>query len=52
MLQMDNVQSYEAVAVGSFVSPGELQIHKRYPLLRVERFPELGVPIDVLGEPS
>ena len=41
---MDNAQSFD-ITVGSFVSPGELQIHKWYPLLRVERFPELGVQV-------
>ena len=45
MLQIDNAQAFEVVAVGSFVSPGELQIHKLYPLLREERFPELGVQV-------
>jgi hypothetical protein len=45
MLQMDTAQTYEVVAVGSIVSPGDLQIHKRYPLLRMERFPEVGVQV-------
>jgi hypothetical protein len=27
----------------SFMSPDKLQIHRRYPLLRVERLPEFGV---------
>jgi len=34
--------------VGSFVSPGELQIHKRYPL-RVEKFPEFVVQVMFLA---
>ena len=46
---MDNAQSYDVIIVGSFVSPGELQIHKWYPLLRVERFPELGVHVIFLA---
>jgi len=48
---MDTAQTYEVVAVGSIVSPGDLQIHKRYSLLRVQRFHE-GGPSDVFGEPT
>ena len=46
---MDKAHSFEVVIVGSFVSPDELQIHRRYPLLRVERLPEFGVQVMILA---
>ena len=50
MLQMVTAQTFEAVAVGSIVSPGDLQIHKRYPFLRMERIPEVGVQVMFLAK--
>ena len=49
---MDTAQTYEVVTVGSIVSPGDLQMHNRYPLLRMERFPEVGVQVIILGNLS
>ena len=49
---MDTAQTHELVAVGSIVAPDELQLHSRYPLLRIERFPETGLQVLILGNPS
>ena len=46
---MDNARSFEVVAVGSFVSPDGLQIYRRYPLIRVDRLPEIGVQVMILA---
>ena len=47
---MDTAQNHELVAVGSIVALYELQLRTRYPLLRMERFPEAGLQV-VFGEP-
>ena len=49
---MDTVQTYKLVAVGSIVAPDVLQTHKRYPLLRMERFSEAGLQMMILGNLS
>jgi len=49
---MDTAQNHELVAVGSNVTPDELQLHTRYPLLRAERFPEAGLQVMILGNLS
>jgi len=43
MLQVNTSQTNELVAVGSIVAPDQLHLHTRYPLLRMERFPEKGL---------
>ena len=48
---MDIAQTHELVAVGSIVAPDELQLHSRYPLLRIEWFPEAGLQV-ILGNLS
>jgi len=50
MLQMDSGQTYEIIAVGSIVSPGDLQIHKS--TSSCGEVPRSGGPSDVFGEPS
>ena len=46
---MDTARPFEVVAVDSFVSPDELQIHRRYPLLHVERLAEFGIQVMILA---
>jgi len=52
MLQMDTAQNHELVAVGSIVAPDEVQLHTRYPLLRVEWFPDAVLQVMILGNLS
>ena len=52
MLQVNTSQTNELVAVGSIVAPDQLHLHTRYPLLRMERFPEVGVQVIILGNLS
>jgi len=49
---MNTAQIYELVAVGSIVSPDDLQTHKKYPLIRMEWFPEAGLQVMILGNLS
>ena len=49
---MNTAQTHQLFAVGSVVAPEELQPHTRYPLLRIERFPEEGLQVLILGNLS